>query len=119
MTWILRALLAVLGLGGGFFIGCGNRGGWLGAILTGLIAGLLFSIPMLRDRQFAAAAVIVVCSLLGSIVSSQVSDGNSIKMYLRNQTALTIRVGSYHLGTGDVDNDGHDDRHNDGHDNGN
>jgi hypothetical protein len=105
MDIVLIIVLALFGIGAGFFIGCGNYGGALGAILPGVIAGALLAIPMLRDRQFAAAAVIVACSLVGSLIASQVGDSNGVKTYLRNQKNLTIRAGSYRLGTGDLDGD--------------
>jgi hypothetical protein len=98
MTIVLVILLALFGLGAGFFIGCGNTAGALGAIAPGVIAGLLLAIPMLRDRQWAGAAVIVVCSLIGSLACSQVSESNGLKRWAHTQKNLVIRCGSYKLG---------------------
>jgi hypothetical protein len=100
MNILLVVFLALFGIGAGLFIGCGNFAGALGAIAPGVIAGLLLAIPMLRERQWAGAAVIVVCTLIGSIISSQVSDTNATKRWARSQTNLHIKVGSYELGKG-------------------
>jgi hypothetical protein len=98
MTIVLAVLLALFGIGAGFFIGCGNFRGFLGAITPGLIAGIVLAGPMIRERQWTAAAVIACCTLVGSIISSQVSDTNALKRYARTQSGLHIKAGSFELG---------------------
>jgi len=98
MNNILVALLAIFGIGAGIFIGTGNYGGLLGAILPGLFGGLILAIPSIRERSWTAAAIIAGCVLLGSIISVFVPDSNGLKRFCREQSSLYIRVGPYHLG---------------------
>ncbi|HEY9776401.1 MAG TPA: hypothetical protein V6C81_21750 [Planktothrix sp.] len=93
-------LYAVFAIAAGLFLGVGNYHGLTGAILPGLIGGLLLSLPSFRDRSHKMAAVIVVGALVGSLAATFVPDGNNIKQLLRTQSNLHIKVGSYELGRG-------------------
>lgn len=98
MNVILVALLAIFGIAGGLFLGTGNYQGLLGAILPGLIGGVVLSIPFLREHDWKTSAVLTACVLVGSLISAKVPDTNSLKQFCRNQTNLHIQVFSYKLG---------------------
>ena len=98
MTIVLLAFLAVFGAAVGVFIGAGNHAGVAGAILPGLIVGLLLSTPFMRGGDWSSTALLVVCALAGSVAINYVSDNNGLKHFCREQTKLVIRLGSYKLG---------------------
>lgn len=98
MTYALYVVLVLFGLGAGFFLGCGNYGGVLRAIIPGLVTGLLIAIPSLH-YDWTSAGVVILCALVGSIIASQVSDSNPVKIRLREQKNLKIRCGRYRLGS--------------------
>lgn len=101
MDIILMVFLVVFGVGVGLFLGAGNFGGMVGALIPGAVAGLLVAIPFLRDRNWVMASVIVVSAVVGSVAMSQLSDSNSLKRFFREQKSLVIRAGSYKLGHSD------------------
>ena len=98
MKTIYVVLLALFGVAGGLFLGMGNHHGLLGAILPGLLGGLVLSIPLVRDRDRKSTGVLIACFLVGSFAAALVPDNNSVKQYCRNQSGLHIRVGSYSSG---------------------
>jgi hypothetical protein len=100
MKTIYVVLLALFGVAAGLFLGMGNHHGLLGAILPGLLGGLLLSIPLVRERDRKSTGVLIACVLVGSFVAALVPDSNNVKQYCRNQTGLHIRVGGYELGRG-------------------
>jgi hypothetical protein len=99
MNKIMFAVYAVFGFVAGSFIGMGNFAGLSGAILPGLIAGVVIAIPCLRNRSWRLAGLLVACSLVGSIVSTTLPDSSQIKSFCREQSNLVIKMGSFHLGT--------------------
>lgn len=101
MDIVLMIFLVLFGIGVGLFLGAGNFGGFAGALIPGVVAGLLVSIPFLRERNWAMAAVIVISAVVGSAAMSQLSDGNALKRFFREQRSLVIRAGSYKLGHSD------------------
>lgn len=101
MHIVLIVLMTVFGATAGFFLGAGNYGGFRGAIIPGIVAGLLVSVPMLREGNWRFAAGIVGCALVGSIVCTYVPGGNSLKRLCREQTGLVFHLGSYKLGRTD------------------
>lgn len=101
MDIILHAIMAVFAVGVGFFLGCGSYTGWRGAVLPGLAAGLLISIPALRDALYIESGIMVLFALAGSICAGIVTDSNRLKRLCRSQSMLNVRAGSYRLGRKD------------------
>lgn len=101
MDFILYAFMAAFAVGAGFFLGCGSYSGWRGALIPGLVTGLLISIPALRDSLYIESAIMVLFALVGSIVAGVVPDTNRLKRLCRSQSMLNLRAGSYRLGRKD------------------
>ena len=100
MTVILIAFIAMFGAAVGLGLGFGNYSGLKGALIPGLVAGLLISIPALRLHDYSTAVVLVACALFGSIAAVFIPAQNRLKRYCREQKNLFIRCGSYRLGRG-------------------
>ncbi len=98
MTIILLIFHAAFAASVGTFLGAGNYSGLAGAILPGIIAGLLISVPFLKSQLWSASALFVVSAIIGSIVINYVSDSNNLKRFYREQGSLVISIGSYKLG---------------------
>jgi len=96
---LLSAVLALFGVAAGFGIGAGNHKGLTGAIIPGVITGLVFSIPAFRDQQYLIAAITTIGAIAGSIACAFVPDTNGLKRFLRKQSNLVITCGSFKLGT--------------------
>ncbi len=103
MNIVYVIFFAAFGLACGMFAGAGNYKGYLGALLPGIIVGLLVSIPMIRQHLWPQAGAIVVCALLGSLVTAALPDSNGFKRFSREQSNLHVRVGSYQLGRSNDD----------------
>lgn len=95
---VLILFVVVFAAGVGFFIGAGNYRGLKGAIVPGLFAGLLASVPAIREQQWYLIALTCVCALAGSIVCAFTTDRNWLKLAFRQQRFLYVRIGSYCLG---------------------
>ena len=95
----LLVLLAAFGFSSGFFLGSGNYHGLVGAILPGIVAGLIVSVPSLKESDWVSAALLVGCALIGAIVASQLSDHNRLTRLCREQKLLVVHIGDYKLGT--------------------
>lgn len=91
-------LTAVFGFAAGLALGAGNYRGLKGAIIPGIITGLVFAIPSLREHHWLASAIITGGALAGSIACVFVGAENRFKRLVREQKMLVIRAGSYKLG---------------------
>lgn len=99
MIWILLTiLLSLFGLAVGIFIGAGNYSGFKGAIIPGIIAGVVASIPAIREQQWDFVWLTSVCALVGSIICVYIPDTNATKQFFREQESLCLHFGSYKLG---------------------
>jgi hypothetical protein len=96
---ICGLLLVCFGLGVGFSLGMGNYNGLLGSILPGIIFGVIISIPFLKQHLYLAVAVLIACSLVGSMLASLTSDDFRFKKICREQHLLQLSIFSYQLGT--------------------
>lgn len=96
---LLYLFLAAFGLVAGFFIGTGNRNGLLGSLIPGVAAGLLVSIPFLRESDWTSTGLLVIVAVIGSVIASLTADENRVKRFCREQTNLRIRCGSYRIGS--------------------
>lgn len=99
MNKFLSVILAVFGLIAGCFIGMGNHAGLLGAVLPGLIVGVLVAGPSIRERRWRIAGLLAVCGFVGCLSAVAFPDSNPVKRFCHEQTNLVIHVGSYQLGT--------------------
>lgn len=98
MNILLTVFLIIFSVAAGLFLGAGNFKGFAGALIPGVVAGLLVGIPFLREQNWTMSAVVVVFAIVGSIAMSQIADANSLKRFFREQSSLVIRVGDYKLG---------------------
>lgn len=98
MHKILLVLYVLFGLVAGCFIGMGNHAGLIHAVLPGLIFGALLALPLLRDRSWRMAAVLIVCSLIGTFASTAFPEDGAVKRFCMDQTNLVIHAGSFRLG---------------------
>jgi hypothetical protein len=98
MDTILLNFLACFGLAAGFFIGSGNRAGIVGAIVSGLLLGLLLDVPFLRDGSGTTASTLLLfaSTTLGAFIVNFISDDNVLKRRCRDQKSLKIRIGAYY-----------------------
>lgn len=98
MNSLLTIVLAVFSIGAGLFIGTGSYHGVKGVVIPALILAAILAIPFLRERAWFGAGVMIVCCMIGAIISTQVPDTNSLKQFCRNQSNLHIKIFSYELG---------------------
>ncbi len=98
MDFFLYLFLIAFAGGVGFFLGCGNRRGLAGSLLPGLIPGIIISFHFWSDSLFVPAVLMVVCALVGSMISSLTPDSNRLKRLSREQSGLNLKIGSYRLG---------------------
>jgi hypothetical protein len=94
----LSTFLLLFGIACGFFIGAGNRKGIAGAIIPGIITGLLISGRSLHSHEWVIAVLMFGGAMFGSFLCAMVSDRNRLKDWLRNQSSLHIKFRSYELG---------------------
>jgi hypothetical protein len=98
MNTLLVIILALFSLGAGLFIGTGSYHGVKGVLIPALILSAILAIPFLREQQWLGAGFMIVCCMIGAIISTQVPDTNSLKQFCRNQSNLHIKIFSYELG---------------------
>lgn len=98
MDFFLYIFLTAFALGAGFFLGCGNRRGIEGAILPGLIPGIILSFHFWSDHLFVPAALMVAFAVVGSVVACLTPDSNRFKRMSREQSSLNVKLGSYRIG---------------------
>lgn len=96
MNTILLIFIGLFALAAGFGLGAGNYHGILGAIIPGLLAGVLAAIPAIRERQWTIAAIMIGAAFVGAILCAFTSDNNRVKKFCRNQSNLVIRIGPYY-----------------------
>jgi hypothetical protein len=95
---IYLLILMAFAFTGGLLLGCGNYARLGGAIIPGLVAGLLISGQLLSEHEWLASALLVASALVGSIASVYLPAENRVKRFCREQSSLVIEAGSYKLG---------------------
>lgn len=95
---IFAGLYGLLIAVAGIFIGCGNHSGLPGAIITGLIFGLIAAIPCFRDHFMPGVAITLAGALVGCIIANYLPDSGAVKRLANEQSSLHIKVFSYELG---------------------
>lgn len=103
MEIIYAIIYAVLIAGAGVFIGCGNHHGLSGAILPGIILGLLAAIHNIREQPWSITALIIVAAIIGTSIAAMLPDNNAFKRFSREQKNLHIKVGKFELGRSPTD----------------
>ncbi|MDZ4834055.1 MAG: hypothetical protein SGJ27_09790 [Candidatus Melainabacteria bacterium] len=98
MDTFFLVLMGLFALAAGFGLGAGNYHGIVGAIIPGIFAGLLAAIPVIRERQWTLAAIMIGAAVIGSVACALSSNNNGVKKFCRTQSNLYIRVGPYQLG---------------------
>jgi uncharacterized membrane protein YeaQ/YmgE (transglycosylase-associated protein family) len=98
MEILYAAFYGLLILAAGIFIGCGNQGGLLGALITGVIFGLIAAIPCFRENYTTGVAVTVVAAIVGCTIATLLPADSGIRRMSQNQSMLHIKVFSYELG---------------------
>ena len=95
-------LLAAFGIGAGMFIGAGNRGGMLCALVCGVITGVLLNLPFLADGDRLSNLVLFLAAVAGSVIIKYVADDHPLKKHFRAQKMLRVDLGkSYRTGIGE------------------
>lgn len=98
MDFLFMALIALFGIGAGILIGAGNPKGLIGAILPGIIGGLVLSIPSMRDGDWTSTGIMIGAVLVGTIIAVLIPEKGRLKTFCREQSSLRISVGYYKLG---------------------
>jgi hypothetical protein len=94
--WVI--ILALMGLGFGFYVGNCNTGGFLYALPPGLIAAALFSYPMVRDKEWTSAGIVAVAALVGALLVTALPQTNYLRRLGQNLAPLTFNLGPYKFG---------------------
>jgi len=92
--------LACFGIGAGMFIGAGNRGGVLCALVCGAVTGFLLNLPFLLDGDRLSNAVLFVSAVAGALLIKFVAEEHALKRYFRGQKRLIVNLGpNYSIGS--------------------
>ncbi len=95
---VLFGFLAVFSTGALLLLGCGNKAGIAGALITGLVGGLLIAVPMLREQDWFASAFMVGFGLVGALIGTRLPQTNRVKRFMLNQTNLRVSCKYFRLG---------------------
>jgi len=78
MFIVCLIVLACFGIGAGMFIGAGNRGGVLSALVCGAVTGLLLNLPFLLDGDRLSNVVLFLSAVAGALLIKFVAEEHAL-----------------------------------------